>query len=194
MFIEINLRKRKWLMFCGYNPYEALIKDFLQDLGSDLDALIGQYDNLIIMGDFNAECNESSMENFCETYDLSNLIMEPTCNKNHHFNPSSIDVILTNRKSYFQKSCTLDTSLSDFHKMIITVMKMQYKKLEPNIISHRNYKNFDNEILRNRIKCISNQNGETILSYDKIENIVVATQDMLAPKNINISEVTISRL
>ena len=127
-----------------------IIKDFLQDLGSNLDALIGQYDNLIIIGDFNAECNESSMENFCETYDLFNLIMEPTCYKD----PSSIDVILTNRKSYFQNSCTLDTSLSDFHEMIITVMKMRYKKLEPNIISYGNYKNFDNEILRNRINAL----------------------------------------
>ena len=128
MFIEINLRTRKWLMFCGYNPHKALIKDFLLELGTNLDAFICQYDNIIVMGDFNAECNERSMKIFCETYNLTNLINEATCYKNH-LSPSSIDLILTNRENYFQNSNTLDTSLSDFHKMTITVMKMKYKKL-----------------------------------------------------------------
>ena len=100
MFIEINLRKCKWLMFCGYNPRKALIKDSLLELGTNLDAFICQYDNIIVMGDFNAECNGSSMKIFCETYNLTNLIKEARCYKNH-LSPSSIDLILTNRKNYF---------------------------------------------------------------------------------------------
>ena len=52
---------------------------------------------MIVTGDFNAERNDSNMM-FCETYDLSNLIKEPMCYKNH-FSPSSIDLILMNRKS-----------------------------------------------------------------------------------------------
>ena len=139
MFIEITLRKRKWLLFCGYNPYKALIKDFLHELCINLDAIIVLYDIIIVMGDFNAECNESSMKMFCETY-LTNLINEPTCYKNQ-ISPSSINLILTNRKKYF-------------HKMKITVMKMKYKKLEPKIIAYRNYRNFDNEKFRQDVKYI----------------------------------------
>ena len=37
------------------------------------------------------------MKDFCELYNLENLIKDPTCYKNAS-NPSSIDVILTNRK------------------------------------------------------------------------------------------------
>ena len=181
MFIEINLRKRKWLLFCGYNPYKAVIKDFLNELSTNLDPLIGQYDNLIIMGDFNSECNESNMSIFCETYDFQNLIKEPTCFKNP-LSPSSIDVILTNRKTCFQNSSTLDTSLSDFHKMTITVMKMQYKKLEPKIISYRNYKKFDNAKFRQEIEYNSQLLcGQAKLGYVNIENIIISSLNRLAP-------------
>ena len=76
-------------------------------------------------------------------------IKDPTC--------YNIHLILTNRKNYFQNSFTLDTSLSDFREMTITVVKMQYKKFEAKIISYRNYKKFDNGKFRYDIKCISNQ-------------------------------------
>ena len=39
----------------------------------------------------------------------------------------------------------IETGLSDFHKMSLTVMKVFYKKQKPNIITHRSYKHFDNE-------------------------------------------------
>ena len=60
-------------------------------------------------------------------YDLENLIKKPTCFKSTE-NPSSIDVILTNRKSKFQNSMTVETGLSDFHKMTVTVMKNHLRK------------------------------------------------------------------
>ena len=57
---------------------------------------MGKYDNVFIMGDFNSEGTETEMTEFCETYNLTNLIKEPTCFKNP-LNPSSIDLLLTNR-------------------------------------------------------------------------------------------------
>ena len=32
LFFELNLRNRKWLVCCSYNPYKNLIKDYLQAL------------------------------------------------------------------------------------------------------------------------------------------------------------------
>ena len=62
------------------------------------------------------------MNDFCETYNLENLIKEPTCFKNPN-NPSSIDVTLTNRKNSFQNSMTIETGLRDHHKLTISVLK-----------------------------------------------------------------------
>ena len=41
------------------------------------------------------------MQNFCELYNLDNLIKQPTCYKNPN-NLSSIDVMLTNSENSFQ--------------------------------------------------------------------------------------------
>ena len=84
------------------------------------------------------------MTDFCEQYDLSSLISEPTCYKNPD-NPSCIDLILTNRPRSFQNSCTIETGLSDFHKMTITVLKSTFKKLPPKLVHDRNYGKFCND-------------------------------------------------
>ena len=47
---------------------------------------------------------------------------KPTCFKNPD-NPSRIDLILTNRSISFQNSGVIETGLSDFHKLVVTVMK-----------------------------------------------------------------------
>ena len=73
-----------------------------------------------MLGDWNSVETEKNMANFCDTYGLVNLIKEPTCFKSNE-NPSSIDVILTNKKHCFQNSMTIETGLSDFHRMTVTV-------------------------------------------------------------------------
>ena len=67
------------------------------------------------------------MKEFCETYNLVNLIKDPTCFKSVQ-NPTSIVVILTNKSNSFYNSCSIETGLSDHHKMTITVLKRYYKK------------------------------------------------------------------
>ena len=64
MFIEINLRKKKWLLSVSYNPHKALIGKHLQAVGKNLDLCSGRYENVIIMGDFNTEPTESAMGEF----------------------------------------------------------------------------------------------------------------------------------
>ena len=66
-------------------------------------------------------------ERFLEIYNLENLVKEPTCFKNAD-NPSSIDVMLTNRINSFQNPMTIETGLSDYHKMVVIVLKISFKK------------------------------------------------------------------
>ena len=40
---------------------------------------------------------------------------------------------------------TIETGLSDFHKLSLAVIKVFYKKQKPKIIKYRSYRNFDNE-------------------------------------------------
>ena len=48
-----------------------------------------------------------------------NLVKDKTCFKSID-NPSCIDLFLTNSFQSFQKTTTVSTGLSDFHKMIVT--------------------------------------------------------------------------
>ena len=142
LFIEINLRKTKYILIAGYNPHKEHISYFLSHVGKELDKLISSYDNILILGDLNAQQENISLRLFNETYNLENLIKEPTCFKNP-LNPSSIDVMLTNDTNCYQNSVTLETGLSDFHKMTISVLKAVYDKKKPIKISYRCYKHFD---------------------------------------------------
>ena len=54
---------------------------------------------------------------------------------------------LTKRSLYrsFQNSYAIETGLSDFHKMIVTILKIYFQKKEPKIIQYRDYKHFSEE-------------------------------------------------
>ena len=142
----------------GYSPHKEKIRDFLDKVGTELDKMVPKYDNLLMLGDWNSEVKEQDMKEFCEMYALENLIKENTCFKSCD-NPSSIDVILTNKKYSFQNSTVVETGLSDFHKMTVTVMKKYFKKKDPIIIKYHDRKNFDavkfREDIRNQLasKC-----------------------------------------
>ena len=67
---------------------------------------------------------------FCESYWFKSLIKDTTCFENLK-NPFRIDLILTHNPYFFQNSCVIETGLSDIYKMIVSVMKSTFQKLEP---------------------------------------------------------------
>ena len=84
------------------------------------------------------------MSHKCETYNLINLIKKLTCYKNHN-SPTCIDLILTNDSHTFQSTCVIETGLSGFHLITMTIMRKTYKKQRPRIIIYRSFKHFFNE-------------------------------------------------
>ena len=90
------------------------------------------------MGDLNSKVKEKYFREFCQLYNLKNLINMPTCFKTPS-SPSCLDVMLTNHPRSFQNLLAIDTSLSDFHRMTVTVMKTYSSKLRPKLVNHRNF-------------------------------------------------------
>ena len=64
IFAEVKLRKFKWLIVGGYNPEKNNLSYFLGHIGKALDKLIANYDNLLLIGDFNSEISERVMTDF----------------------------------------------------------------------------------------------------------------------------------
>ena len=44
---------------------------------------------------------------------------------------------LTNKNLYFQETNAFETGLSDFHKLVVTVMKTYFRKMKPKTIRYR---------------------------------------------------------
>ena len=61
-------------------------------------------------------------------------------------NPSSIDHIITNMTSLFMKSCTVETGISDYHKLIMSICRLTFAKGKSKKLFHCCYKNFDSKL------------------------------------------------
>ena len=119
---------KKWFVSCSYNPNTNNISNHLQTISTSLDLYFSQYDNIIVVGDCNTEIGKTSMNAFCKRYSLSSLIKEPTCYKNSA-NQSSVNLILTISPRNLQNSSVVETGPSDFHKMIVAVLKTTFQRL-----------------------------------------------------------------
>ena len=116
---------------------------------------------MIFLGDFNVTDDEHHMKSFYENYGLKNLIGQLTCYKNPS-NLVCIDLILTNVLRTFQSTCVVETGLSDFHLMTLTVMGKSFRKYQPKIINYRSYKNFSKHKFRETL--INNLSKENVIN------------------------------
>ena len=125
-----------------------MIENHLRQLQKQLEASSERYENFLIMEDFSADVSDPSMTSFCTIlFKLKNTVKELTCYKNPE-NPSCIDLFLTNCSRGFHSTCLYETGLSDFHKLVVTILRTSFEPLPPKIIKYRNYKNFDEDEFR----------------------------------------------
>ena len=78
------------------------------------------------------------------------MITSPTCFTKTH--KSTIDLILTNKESCFQKTKVTQTGLSGFHRLISTFLRSQFCRLKPKKIFYRNFKNFNEKHFLEEVK------------------------------------------
>ena len=152
LFVEVNLRGEKWIIGCFYNLKTSLISSHLNEVGPNLDLLPSRYENFLLLGNFNAEPTTITISDFCEIYNLKNIIKDKGCFKN----PSAptLDLMITNRPRSFKHSVVVETGLSDFRKVCVTVMKTYYSKQKPSIVQYRKFTNFFNETFLKDLKSL----------------------------------------
>ena len=137
--------------------------------------------------------DDSPMKTFAEIYKLWNLIKEPTCFKNPE-NPACIDLTLTNKPLSFKNTYVIEIGLSDFHKMIVAVMKMHFPKIKPQVVSYRKYQDFHNETFLDSLRHELNIQGQFLneKGLDAFSTICAKIFDKHAPKKSDIYDTTIS--
>ena len=176
----MNLRKVKSLAICSYNPHKNNISNHLESVSKILNRNLSQYERFLCIGDFNSEITEFAMKTFCDIYHLKNLVNVPTCYKNP-LKPSCIDLFLTNCSRSFQDTQEIETGLSDFHKMNITVLKMFFSKQKHETVFFRNYKKFDNSAFREVLNRKLLKYDLNNIEYDTFQEIIVSLLNVYAP-------------
>ena len=73
-FVELNLKSKKWLLGCSYNHHKENMASHLSNASTALDKLCRDYENIILLGDFNAEVKEKNISDFMITYNLKSLV------------------------------------------------------------------------------------------------------------------------
>ena len=89
---EFTVSKKKWFCLRVYRPPSSNnIVTFFEELTDSLSRAINNYDNIILMGDFNIDTACNKLEEFGDTFNLTNFVKPETCFMNNH--KSTIDQI-----------------------------------------------------------------------------------------------------
>ena len=169
------------ILICSYNPHKNNISNHLMNLSKIIDRNSSRYDKYLYIGDFNSETCETALRNFCDLYKLKNIVRKPTCFKNPD-NPSCINLFLTNCSRSFQDAQVIETGLSDFHKMNLTVLNLFFfTKRKHKTIFYRNYKKIDNFKFKEALNRELMKHDLNNIDYEDFHEIVLSILNAHAP-------------
>lgn len=143
ILIEIKLNDEKILFGFFYNPPQV---DCCTVLNEKLSSISNQYDNIILMGDFNTNLlninSEKSMrfQRFLNNLSLECIGSEPT--HFHRTGASQIDLMLTNCRNKILKFNQVSVPFMSNHDLIFVSYDMDYC-FTSETISYRDYNQLD---------------------------------------------------
>ena len=177
IFLEITLRNLKWLLIGLYKPPGQNEKGFLQNLNSILNKYIVKYENIIFIGGFNSSVENKHLPDFTTLSNLESLIKSPTCFQSSK--PTSIDLLLTNKKQLFENSKTIEVGISDHHLLTLTSTRIQFIKGSPKVKFYRDYRSLNFESFNNDLDGLLR--AENNMNYPTSQNIFLQVLNTHAP-------------
>ena len=122
-------------------------------------------------------CTEPCLSRFLFEMNAKNIVKEPTCFKSLS-NRSCIYLVITNSSPNFQSTKAISTGLSNFHKMVVSVLKHACHRSAPKELAYRDYKNFDRVIFKRELEDKLNQQ---INEYKHFEQVFWEILNIHAP-------------
>ena len=154
--MNLNLQKEKWLVVSVYKPPAQNTTYFHNWLSQIIDFYSITYEKQVIIGDFNLTPDSKSMKEFMDLYNLINLMKTTACFKGTR---SCVDVLLTNQKFSFKDANAFETSLSDHHLLIYSLLKTYFQKNELKRLVYRDYTSFSKDSF---LTDLSNSVGKSL--------------------------------
>ena len=120
------------------------------------------------------------MSKFCKTYNLQNLVKDLACYKNPS-KPTCISLILANFPKSFQHTQTIETGLSNFHKLTLAVLKTYFPRLKTNIVNYRDFKSFVNDHFQSELLQEFNSSDSYLTNFKGLQYTLQWALDKHAP-------------
>ena len=116
------------------------------------------------------------MKNFIKVNGLLNLIKRNTCFKAQG---SSIDLIVTNRRSSIKHSNSYETAIIGHDHLIYSMLKCNLSNTEPKLVNYRFYKGFSFEDFKTSLdKALRHHSND----YKHFEYIFMSTLNQFAQR------------
>ena len=175
--IELSIKSRKWLCIGLYKPPSQNEKYFLDNLSFALTKMSCEYENVMLIGDFNLTVENKNLEVFMNAFDLECLIKKPTCFQST--SPSCIDLILTNKKEFFKNSNVFEVGISDHHSLIVTALRSQLVKGNAKTKLYRDYNSFDIKLFKEDLD--KNLKSNNTVNFSDFQNTFTTVFHKHAP-------------
>ena len=82
IYLEINIRSRKWLIVGLYKPPSQNNSLFLENMSKNLSRYLDSYENITLLGDFNMNLEDKNLQHFTDTFSLKSQILKAPPQKN----------------------------------------------------------------------------------------------------------------
>ena len=73
-------------------------------------------------------------------------------------------------------------ALSDFHKSVVTILKMYLPNNQPKVITYRDYKNFDNSRFSEELLPVIKKLGPLNKNISIFQNVCIEVLEKYAPQ------------
>ena len=144
--IQIKTADKNILFLHVYRPPNTHVNHLINALETMLNKCFLESESIHIIGDLNVNFAKSNhqLSQLCDSYDLKQLIKNPTCFKSLE-NPTLLDVILTTNSKSIRQTINIPLGISDFHNYISASTKMNCPTDEIKSVHYRSFKKFSEE-------------------------------------------------
>ena len=148
LWMKIQHKNMKSILVCAtYRPPDCSETRFANDLMEKYTMALTYGKDIFIVGDLNCNMLKDNqdakvLKDLCSSLNLKQLINTPTRVTSQ--SSTLIDLIITSNTTLVVESGVLENHISD-HFLIFTVLKLKKPKLQPKVVTARNYKYYNPE-------------------------------------------------
>ena len=88
---------------------------------------------------------------------------------------------LTNCPKSFESTLTIETGISDFYKLLVTVLKVKHEKVPPKVIQYRDCKNFDSTRFFEKLQVRLTHLNLNSLDFGSLKKCFIELLNKVAP-------------